>query len=213
MLATRFAFRLRDIGSHPASPAANNPIATGNLTFNSDGTIATPASAINITLPWAAASGLSPQTIAFNLGTPGTANGLTQYDASSTLYASQSNGALFGALTGVHIDGSGNVVAQFSNGIQKPIYKLPVATFLNPNGLGALSGNAYHSSVESGDVSLKVAKQGGAGAVQSSALEQSTVDLAKEFSDMIVIQRAYSAASKIITTADQMLDELTRLKR
>jgi flagellar hook protein FlgE len=155
----------------------------------------------------------SPQIIDFNLGTAGTADGLTQYDASSTLYATQSNGALFGALTGVRIDGDGRVIAQFDNGIENPIYQLPIATFLNPDGLRALSGNAYSASVESGNVALKVASQGGAGGVQSSALEQSTVDLAKEFSDMIVIQRAYSAASKIITTADEMLDELTRLKR
>jgi len=193
--------------------AASNPIATGNITFNTDGTIATPAAAVNITIPWAAASGLSPQTVAFNLGTPGAADGLTQYDTSSTLYANQTNGALFGALTGVRVDGNGKVIAQFDNGIEKPIYQLPIATFLNADGLGALDGNAYRGTVESGDVSLKAAKQGGAGAVQSSALEQSTVDLAKEFSDMIVIQRAYTAASKIITTADEMLDELTRLKR
>ncbi len=193
--------------------AGSNPIATGNVTFNTDGTVATPAAAVGITIPWAAASGLAPQTINFNLGTPGAADGLTQYDAVSTLYATQTNGALFGALTGVRVDGDGKVIAQFDNGIEKPIYQLPVATFLNPDGLGALDGNAYRGTVESGDVSLKAAKQGGAGAVQSSALEQSTVDLAKEFSDMIVIQRAYSAASKIITTADEMLDELTRLKR
>ena len=193
--------------------AGNNPIATGDLTFNSDGTIATPAAAVSITIPWAAASGLTPQDVSFNLGTPAAADGLTQYDAASTLYATDTNGALFGALTGVRVDGDGRVIAQFDNGIEKPIYQLPIATFLNADGLRALDGNAYASSVESGDVSLKQANQGGAGAVQSSALEQSTVDLAKEFSDMIIIQRAYSAASKIITTADEMLDELTRLKR
>ena len=193
--------------------AANNPIATGTITFNTDGTIATPAAAVNVTIPWAAASGLAPQTIAFNLGTPGASDGMTQYDAASTLYSATPNGALFGALTGVRVDGDGKVIAKFDNGVEKPIYQLPIATFLNPDGLAPLNGNAYNASVESGDVSLKVANQGGAGAVQSSALEQSTVDLAKEFSDMIVIQRAYSAASKIITTADQMLDELTNMKR
>jgi flagellar hook protein FlgE len=193
--------------------AGNNPIATGDLTFNTDGTIATPASAVALTIPWDPASGLAAQTINVNLGTPGGADGLTQYDAVSTLYSSNANGALFGALTGVRVDGDGKVIAQFDNGIEKPIYQLPITTFLNPDGLRALDGNAYAQSVESGDVSFKQANQGGAGAVQSSALEQSTVDLAKEFSDMIVIQRAYSAASKIITTADEMLSELTQLKR
>jgi flagellar hook protein FlgE len=111
------------------------------------------------------------------------------------------------------VDENGFVIALFTNGIETPLYKLPVATFLNADGLGPLNGNAYRASVESGTASFKSADAAGAGKISNLAVEQSTVDIAKEFSDMIVIQRAYSAASKIITTADEMLDELTRLKR
>jgi flagellar hook protein FlgE len=193
--------------------AGNNPIGTGVITFNTDGTIATPAAPVNITIPYAASSGLSPQTIAVNLGAPGQADGVTQFDTASTLYSTNVNGALFGGLSGVRVDSDGFVIALFDNGVEKKIYKVPVATFTNPDGLVPLSGNAYRRSVESGDVALKEAKNGGAGSVAAAALEQSTVDLGKEFSDMIVIQRAYSAASKIIMTADEMLEELTRLKR
>lgn len=193
--------------------SGNNPIATGTLTFNTDGTIATPAAAVNVTIPWAAASGLSPQTVAVNFGTAGQADGVTQYDTASTLYSTQVNGSLYGGLSGVRVDNDGYVIALFDNGVEKKVYKLPIATFTNPDGLIPLNGNAYRRSVESGDVALKEAKNGGAGNVASSSLEQSTVDLGKEFSDMIVIQRAYSAASKIIMTADEMLEELTRLKR
>jgi flagellar hook protein FlgE len=193
--------------------AANNPIGTGTITFNSDGTIATPAAAVNVTIPWAASSGLSAQTIAVNFGEPGQADGITQFDTASTLYSTVVNGALFGGLSGVRVDSDGFVIALFDNGVEKQIYKLPIATFTNPDGLIPLNGNAYRRSVESGDVALKEAKNGGAGNIASAALEQSTVDLGKEFSDMIVIQRAYSAASKIIMTADEMLEELTRLKR
>lgn len=193
--------------------AASNPISTGTMTFNSDGTIATPAAAVNVTIPWAASSGLSPQTIAVNFGAPGQADGITQFDTASTLYSTVVNGALFGGLSGVRVDSDGFVIALFDNGVEKQIYKLPIATFTNPDGLIPLNGNAYRRSVESGDVALKEAKNGGAGNIAASTLEQSTVDLGKEFSDMIVIQRAYSAASKIIMTADEMLEELTRLKR
>jgi flagellar hook protein FlgE len=193
--------------------AGNNPIGTGTITFNTDGTIATPALPTNVTIPWAASSGLAPQTFALNLGTAGQADGITQFDTASTLYSSVVNGALFGGLSGVRVDNDGYVIALFDNGVEKKIYKLPIATFTNPDGMIPLDGNAYRRSVESGDVALKEAKNGGAGNVASSALEQSTVDLGKEFSDMIVIQRAYSAASKIIMTADEMLEELTRLKR
>lgn len=193
--------------------AANNPVATGTMTFNTDGTIDTPASALNITVPFAASSGLAAQAISFDFGTADQADGFTQFDTTSTLYGSQINGTLYGGLSGVRVDEQGYVIALFTNGIETPMYKLPIATFLNSDGLGPLNGNAYRSTVESGGPSFKGASIGGAGKISNLALEQSTVDIAKEFSDMIVIQRAYSAASKIITTADEMLDELTRLKR
>jgi flagellar hook protein FlgE len=193
--------------------AANNPIATGQMTFNSDSTLLTPAPPVTVTIPFDPASGLLPQDIDFDFGTPDAADGFTQFDITSTHYGSTINGTLFGGLTGVRVDDDGYVIALFANGVEKNLYKLPVATFLNADGLTPLYGNAYRASVESGGVSLKNAGVGGAGIVKGQALEQSTVDLAKEFSNMIVIQRAYSAASKIITTADEMLDEVTRLKR
>jgi flagellar hook protein FlgE len=193
--------------------AGNNPIATGTMTFNTDSTLLTPAPPVTVTIPFDPTSGLAPQDIDFNFGTPDAADGFTQFDITSTHYSSTINGTLFGGLTGVRVDDDGYVIALFANGVEKNLYKLPVATFLNADGLTPLYGNAYRASVESGGVSLKNAGVGGAGIVKGQALEQSTVDLAKEFSNMIVIQRAYSAASKIITTADEMLDEVTRLKR
>jgi flagellar hook protein FlgE len=193
--------------------AANNPIGTGQVTFNTDGTIASPTPPTTVTIPFDVASGLAPQPIDFDFGTPGLADGFTQFDTTSTLYGSTVNGTLFGGLTGVRVDEQGYVIALFNNGVEQRLYKLPVATFLNPDGLGPLNGNAFRASVESGGASFKNADVGGAGSIANLALEQSTVDMAKEFSNMIVIQRAYTAASKIITTADEMLEELTRLKR
>lgn len=193
--------------------AGSNPIDSGTITFNTDGTVATPTPPTTVTIPFVAASGLSPQAIDFNFGSPGLADGFTQFDTTSTLYGSTVNGTLFGGLTGVRVDEQGYVIALFNNGVENRLYKLPVATFLNADGLGPLNGNAYRSTVESGGASFKNADVGGAGSISNLALEQSTVDMAKEFSNMIVIQRAYTAASKIITTADEMLEELTRLKR
>jgi flagellar hook protein FlgE len=193
--------------------AASNPIATGTLVFNTDGTIQTPLTPPTITVPFVAASGLAAQPIDLNFGTPGQADGFTQFDTTSTLYSSDVNGTLFGGLTGVRVDEQGYVIALFNNGVEQRLYKLPIATFLNADGLGPLNGNAYRATVESGGASFKNADVGGAGSIANLALEQSTVDMAKEFSNMIVIQRAYTAASKIITTADEMLEELTRLKR
>ena len=90
---------------------------------------------------------------------------------------------------------------------------MPIAIFSNPNGLQSRDGNAYVQTAFSGDVLLNQAENGGAGNVVSSALESSTVDLAEEFTKMITTQRAYSASAKIITTADDMLEDLIRILR
>jgi len=196
-----------------------NPIATGTMTFNSDGTLAnadgsaTPATGmINVTVPWnPATSGLQPQALSLNMGTVGSSDGLTQFDSPSALVNSSVNGALFGNLTGVNIDPNGFVTAQFSNGLVQKIYKLPIATFSNPNGLAAVSGNAYAVTNESGNAIVGEANTGGAGSIASSSLESSTVDLAGEFTNLITTQRAYSASARIITTADQMLQRLDQI--
>ena len=85
--------------------------------------------------------------------------------------------------------------------------------FVNPNGLSPISGNGYRTSLASGTFSLKAPGASGAGALSPSTLEASTVDLSSEFTGLIVTQRAYSASSKIITTADQMLQELISIIR
>jgi flagellar hook protein FlgE len=204
--------------------SATNPIATGDMTFNSDGTLAgitdttnSPAvpstdGTVGITIPWdTAASGLQPQAITLNMGTLNSSNGVTQFDSPSSLTSSTVDGSLFGSLSGVTVDTSGYVTANFSNGLSQKIYKLPIATFSNPNGLTAVSGNAYQASNASGVATINEAKTGGAGAIQSSSLEASTVDLATEFTNLITTQRAYQASSKIITTASQMLDQLLQM--
>jgi flagellar hook protein FlgE len=203
--------------------AANNPIATGDMTFNSDGTLAgitdttpTPAVAsadgtVGITIPWDASSGLQSQAITLNMGTLNTSNGVTQFDSPSALSSSTVDGSLFGSLSGVTVDGSGYVTANFSNGLSQKIYKLPIATFSNPNGLTAVSGNAYQASNASGVATINEAGTGGAGAIASSSLEASTVDLATEFTNLITTQRAYQASTRIVTTASTMLDQLLQM--
>ena len=123
------------------------------------------------------------------------------------------NGVTFGGFVGVNIAEDGKVTAVFDNGEQLAIYQLPLSLFANPNGLEAVTGNAFRQTDKSGDILLQQANTGGSGAVASSALESSTVDLAEEFTKMITTQRAYSAAAKIITTADEMLEELIRIRR
>lgn len=199
--------------------AAGLPFASGTITFDTDGTVLTPAVGVppeaiaSISIPWSVASGLTAQPVALSFGVVGEATGLTQFDSPSTLLSSGANGALFGGLDGIRVDENGILKAIFDNGVQRDVFQLPVAFFQNPNGLSAINGNAFISTDLSGDVTLLEAAVGGAGTFSASALEASTVDLAKEFTDLITVQRAYSASTKIITTADQMLDEMIRIKR
>jgi len=163
------------------------------------------------TVNWAAALGVADQDIEYEFATG--AGGLTQYDSQSVVQAVTTNGTAFGNLTNVEIDEDGYVTAIFDNGITRRIAQVAVATFANPDGLKAVSGNAYRVSEASGGFNLKAPGTGGAGLISPSTLESSTVDLSAEFTGLITTQRAYSASSKIITTADEMLEELIRVKR
>ncbi|HKQ44296.1 MAG TPA: flagellar hook protein FlgE [Rhizomicrobium sp.] len=204
-----------------SGPAANlsspNPIGTGNVTFNSDGTMrnvngAAPASgSFNLTIPWAASTGLASQTVAVNLGAVNGTSGLTQFDSASTLNGTSPDGSPFGSITGVTVAKDGTVTAQFSNGLSQSVFKIPIATFTNPDGLGQMNGNAYIATRASGAANINQASTGAAGGISAQALEASTVDLATEFTNLITTQRAYSAAARIVTTADQMLQELEQL--
>jgi flagellar hook protein FlgE len=160
---------------------------------------------------WAASLGVAAQDVQFDLGLA--AGGLTQYDSQSGVQSVLTNGTAFGSLSSIDIDENGYVTAEFDNGVLRRIAQVALATFPNPDGLKPVSGNAYRVSIESGTYNLKAPGTGGAGFIRPSALESSTVDLSAEFTGLITTQRAYSASSKIITTADQMLEELLSIKR
>ncbi|MCC2662522.1 MAG: flgE, partial [Geminicoccaceae bacterium] len=147
------------------------------------------------------------------LGTIDSASGLSQFASDYNVAFVIQNGAEVGDLNGVTIDDEGFVIATFTNGATQKIYKLPLATFANPLALDPRTGNVFVQTAASGEFNLRSAGEGGAGVVSPSALEAANVDLADEFTKMIVTQRAYSANARIITTADEMLDELIRISR
>ncbi|MFM1976333.1 MAG: hypothetical protein RL145_1179 [Pseudomonadota bacterium] len=227
---------ITEIYASPASsvttgaPLVNGQIATGTLAFTPSGqldtTATTPAllAGFNLgaaaagapaagTAKWAASTGLAAQTFTLDLGQISGEGGVTQFDSPTAINSTTTDGSLFGDVSAVEITKDGYISAIFNNGVSKKIFKLPVATFINPDGLLADRGGVYRPTSDSGTFSLKDPGLGGAGVIASSSLESSSVDLALEFSSMIIIQRAYSASSKIITTADDMLDEVIRMKR
>jgi len=221
--ANTWAYEISYQGASSNLTSSSNLLASGTVDFNSDGTLKsiTPTGAsgpnadgtVSVTIPWdSTTSGLQPQNITVGFGTLNGSDGLTQFDNDSTI-ASTVNGALFGSLTGVSIDTNGVVTAQFSNGLSQNVYKIPLATFSNPDGLSEASGNAYLTSFDSGSPTISEADLGAAGTIKSKNLEGSTVDLATEFTNLITTQRAYSAASRIVTTASTMLDDLLQMGR
>lgn len=149
--------------------------------------------------------------ITLDMGNVGTNDGLTNLSGDFLTNYINQDGAKFGSYTGVSISEDGVVTALFDNGETRPIAILPLATFANANGMDALTGNTWIETDASGQAMLRQAGTNGAGEITAYSVESSNVDLATEFSNMIVTQRAYSAATKIITTADEMLDELTRM--
>lgn len=214
-------------GDFPAFQNANNPntqgwwqmtilhpdgstISEGLLNFNGDGTInATPDSEgnirINLTnIDWG--NGSDPQDLQIDV------ERFSQFQSESSVIFSDQDGAELGLRTGVEINRDGEVIARFSNGASATLYKIPLITFANVNGLKEVSGTAYSETEESGEENLREAGRGGAGFFEPSTTENSNVDLADEFAKMIITQRAFSAGTKVINTADQMTEELLRLK-
>ena len=205
-----------------ADQGPNGIVAAGTVTFGSDGSINTTNFTTTIPsggdltgslqVPWASALGVATQNITINWGTDDSTDGITQFDSDSILVSTTVDGAIFGELANITVTDLGVVTAIFENGVTTSIYQLPVATFSNVAGLQARSGNAYQETDLSGSFSLNEASIGGSGLVAPSTLEASTVDLAEEFAKMIVTQRAFSAATRVITTSDDMLSELIRIK-
>lgn len=188
----------------------SNQLTRGFMNFNSDGTINARADGsgnIDIELnniDWGNGSELQGINVDIE--------NFSQFASDFSVVFSDQDGAELGLRTGVEIDRDGFVIARFSNGATSPLYKLPLVTFANPNGLQEVSGTAYAKSGASGEDNLREAGTGGAGYIEPSTLEISNVDLADEFARLIITQRAYSANTKVITTVDQMTEDLLRLR-
>ncbi len=221
-LKTEFGNRWNtEIFVEPASATTKSDglIESGLTKFNADGTIdltttgTTPALTAALTIPWAPASTVTSSSITVGFGTNALTDGITQFDSSSQLVSADVDGFPPGALSGIKVSDLGLVTAIFDSGRNQNIYKLPLATFKNTNALQAKTGNTFAVTNESGPADLRNAGAEGAGKISASATEASTVDLAEEFVNMIINQRAFTASGRIITTADEMLEELVRLKR
>lgn len=165
------------------------------------------------------ANGSAPQKVQFNfgamedeLGKVGKTTSTSLATRSSTLYHSQ-NGSEAGYLKSLKVDQEGNLRAVYTNGLERRLGTIALATFPSPAGLQKTGQNCYGQTYRSGEPSVGIPQSGTRGSVYSASLEESNVDLASQFVDMITTQRGFQANSKTITTSDSMLEEIIGLKR
>jgi len=221
-------------GTQPgASPAAATPLGVAAINFGAAGNPSAPEGTVgsvaavsggvtgNTFAAGAPASlnvtadfGSGPQKIALNLGSFGQANGLTQFAGSDySLKSLTQNGVAPGNFSNVQTRSNGDVVANFDNGQSRTIARVPVTTFAAADALQRVDGQAFTATRDSGAGQTLAAGSNGAGSLAVSAVESSNVDIATEFTKLIVAQRAYSANTKMVTTADELLQQTLDMKR
>ncbi|MFS8583122.1 MAG: flagellar hook-basal body complex protein, partial [Limnochordales bacterium] len=185
----------------PADPASSRPV----LRFTSDGRLAPGSEIAAITLN----PGTGAEPVVF---TPDFA-GVSQYGQPSQVGNRSQNGYAAGTLEEIRFDSAGVITGVFSNGLTRALAQLAVATFSNNGGLVRAGDTAFEASRNSGLPQIGAAGTGDRGTVTPGALEMSNVDLSEEFTSMIITQRGFQANSRIITTSDEMLQELVNMKR
>ena len=192
------------------TPAAPTPVVTGMNFDPSGATLLSPLTPTPFDVPAVplTSGGISEPIVGVNLDLGST----TQYGAATSVTDLVQDGYAPGTLSGFNIDASGVIVANYSNGQNKPVGQLVLATFHNPQALQPLGGNAWASNFATGDAIIGPPGQGNLGALQAGALEESNVDLTTELVSMITAQRAYQANAQSIKTEDQILQTLVNLR-
>ena len=191
-------------------------LATGPITFNASGALATVGGAapadVTITTPtWS--NGAAANVLVWDLVDAGGVGALTGFSATSATSSITQNGAAAGMIENVTIAKDGTIIATFGGGQQVNLGQVALASFNNPKGLSKLGSNRFGESQAAGIANIGVAGTGGRGTLIGSAIEQSNVDIAVEFTQMILAQRGYQANARTITVSDELLVETLSLKR
>ena len=190
-----------------ATPVA---LTDNNITFNAAGERVTPADGdMNIapgTIPG------FPNAIDVSLGAAGESGRVTQYAGRKSLVTTEQDGFSSGVLQSYSVSPDGRLVGTYSNGRTQNIAQVALAVFANPEGLERVGG-VWRESANSGIAQVGVANAGGRGQINPSTLELSNVDLAQEFTNLIVAQRGFQANSRVISSSDELLQEIVNLKR
>ncbi len=158
--------------------------------------------------------GQGDQPVSFNLGSFGAARGLTQYAGEEYEVRNLTqNGIPLGSFSSVAVGDNGDISVNYNNGQSKVIARVPVVNFSDPDRLQRVDGQAFLRTPESGEARIADASANGSGKIVTGSLESSNVDVASEFSKLILAQRAYTANTKIVTASDEMLQDVINMRR
>lgn len=190
----------------------DDPVAvqSGTLMFTANGRLDTPES---VAIQFTPGNGAEDMNIDLVFGSADSLDGLTQFAGVSTAVLREQDGYTMGDLQRISIDRTGKIVGSFTNGVTLDLAQIALADFNNPSGLIRTGDNMYSVSANSGAAVLGFAGEGSQSAIISGALEMSNVDLAQEFTSMIIAQRGFQSNARVITTSDDMLQELVNMKR
>jgi len=194
--------------SSSSSASSTSSVATGTLTFNSDGQLTSPAAGSPIALKITGlAHGAATMNVNWNLyNSSGTAQ-ITQYSEASAENSTTQNGYAAGTLTGMTVGDGGTVSASYSNGQDVTVAQLALANISNPDTLTQVGNNDLAVSTSTAAPVLGASGTGSLGKIEGSSLESSTVDMATEFTNLLAYQSSYQAASKVISTANQLMQD------
>ncbi len=198
--------------------AATTGVADGTIgdLVNATGTVTASAFGVDApsTVSFVTDFGNGPQTVTINLGRFGTSDGVSQFAGTEYAVRSQHHdGVPLGAFSSLAFRDNGDVVINYDNGQSRQVGRVPVITFSDPDRLQRHDGQAFTRTQESGDARVLDANSHGAGKIVTSSLERSNVDIAAEFTKLIVAQRAYTANTKVVTASDEMLLDTLNMRR
>lgn len=207
---------ITDDGEIGGTAGNNAELASGRLNFTSDGELDIET---DLTAWSATFNGASPQVVTFDFGDSLTTDGgtglegSTQFSSSNAVRSLSQDGFATGELASVGIQSGGDVMAIYTNGEQRRVGQVALATFESEGQLARAGSSLWAETDNSGEARVGTAANGPAGSITANALEMSTVDLGKEFVNLITYQRGFQANSRTVTTADQMYQEAVNLKR
>ena len=197
----------------PTLDSADGTVISGQITglrFGDDGSPTGLAGVdSNITMSFNGQS--SPQTLALNLGTDGAFTGLTEFGEAGDVLVGNQNGYGAGQLSSINVDAGGNIVGMYTNGQHQQLGAVGIVTFTNPDGLMQVGDSMFAESTNSGAAQLSTGGAGRAGSVVGGALENSNIDTAEQFVNLIEAQRGFQANARVITAENELLRDMTQM--